>query len=125
MAILERLKWVILPSLLLIGLGLLEIKFPHVMNGFYDYYAGHTKAAIFILIFEYLVAWSWGTVTGIALVSLGLFLLIVCFSPKKSPPEKQETELSLVNDESKGYKALSSFAIQTGKAYLKQRLNKR
>ena len=44
MKFIERLKYIILPASFFIGMGILQIKFPHAMDNFDDGYTGNRIA---------------------------------------------------------------------------------
>jgi hypothetical protein len=58
----EKSKWVVLPPAFLIGIGILEIRYPHVMSGFSDNYTGRESADLTLLLFELFLVLVWGRV---------------------------------------------------------------
>lgn len=51
MTVAEKLKWVVLPSVLLIVIGILEVKHPHAMDGFDDGYTGRGATGLILLLY--------------------------------------------------------------------------
>lgn len=70
----------IIPGLFVIGIGILEINFPHIMDGLDDGYTGSSGAGFILLLFELFLMLTWGKIEGIFLILLGIILLIVCLS---------------------------------------------
>jgi hypothetical protein len=117
---------VFLPSLLIIGLGILEIKFPHAMNGFDDNYTGRGAAGFIMLLFELFLMLTWGKIEGIILILLGLLLLLVCCLPQDQQSKGQILEiLETENEDRSSTASLSSLALKTGRVYLERRLGNR
>ncbi len=116
MTITKKLKRIVLPSLLVIGIGILEIKYPHAMDGFNDNYTGHGAAGLFLLLFELFLMLTWGTIGGIVAILLGMLAIVVCFlPPKKQAPESE-------NNKNSPTALLSSPAFRIGKAYVQRQL---
>lgn len=70
----------IIPGLFIIGIGILEINFPHAMDGSDDGYTGTGKGGFILLLLELFLMLTWGKIEGIFLISLGTILIIVCSS---------------------------------------------
>ncbi|HEY9601824.1 MAG TPA: hypothetical protein V6C85_09455 [Allocoleopsis sp.] len=123
MTIVEKIRWVVLPSLLVIGIGILEIKFPHALAGFDDGYAGHGAAGLIMLTFELFLILTWGKVEGGLLIIFGILAIMICLFPKK----EQALESSVTeNNKNSSTSLLSSAAFRTSKAYVQRQLrNKR
>jgi hypothetical protein len=117
-SIVEKIKWVVLPSLLVLGIGILEIKYPHALAGFDDGYTGHGKAGFIMLIFELFLMLTWGKIEGYLLIMLGISIIVIFFCPKK----KREPE-SLVTENLKNTATalLTDTAFRTGKAYFQRK----
>lgn len=81
---------VIIPGLFIIGLGTLEINFPHAMDGFDDAYTGRGRSGFILLLFELLLMVTWGRIAGIILILLGIILILFGLFPSSS--NKEETE---------------------------------
>ncbi len=117
-SIVEKIQVVVLPSLLIIGIGILEINYPDALAGF-DY--GHDLsglAGLIVLLFELFLMLTWGKIEGYLLIMLGLSIIVICFFPKK----KRELE-SLVTENIKNAatKVLTAAAFRTGKAYFQRK----
>lgn len=74
----EKLKWIILPALLVIGIGVLEIKFPHAIIGFNDGYTGPGVAGLIVLLLELFIWLTWGRIGGAIAIFLGTTAIIIC-----------------------------------------------
>lgn len=131
MTITEKLKRIVLPSLLVIGIGILEIKYPHAMKGLDDGYTGRGVAGIILLLFELFIMLTWGKIGGVVAILLGMLAIVICFLPnKEQAPESENNKNSstvLLSSESENNKnsptaLLSSPAFRIGKAYVQQRL---
>lgn len=68
------------PGLFVIGIGILEINFPHIMDGFDDGYTGSSGAGFILLLFELFLMLTWGKIEGAFLILLGITLIVVCLS---------------------------------------------
>jgi hypothetical protein len=123
MTITEKLKWVVLPSLIVIGIGILEIKFPHAIQDIDGGYAGLRGGSfVFVLAFRLFIMLTWGTIEGVILILLGLLPIVICFLPNKEQVNESDNEpkLSTVVASS-----VASSAFDIGKAYVKQRRRNR
>jgi ABC-type sugar transport system permease subunit len=78
MTIVEKMKWIILPALLVIGVGVLEINFPHAMDGFDDSYTGRGGAGLIVLLFELFLWLTWGKIGGAIAILLGTIAIVIC-----------------------------------------------
>jgi len=87
MTFVEKLKWVILPALIVIGVGVLEINFPHVMDGFNDGYTGRGVAGLILLLFELFVSLTWGKIGGFVAIFLGSTAIVICSLSKSDQVE--------------------------------------
>ena len=123
MRIVEKIKWVVLPSLLVTGIGVLEIKYPHALAGFNDGYMGHGKAGLIMLIIELFFMITWGKIEGTFLIMFSLLAIVICFLPKK----EQALETSVTENNKNSFtNRLSSAAFRAGKGYVQRQLrNKR
>lgn len=63
--------------LLLFSLGALELNFPNALSlsTFNDNYTGTGWAGLIVLVFELILAATWGKISGIILIAAGIFLL--------------------------------------------------
>jgi heme/copper-type cytochrome/quinol oxidase subunit 2 len=118
MTIAEKLKWVVLPSLIVIGIGILEIKYPHAFQGFDDNYTGRGMAGFIMLLIELFIMLTWGTIEGIVLIVLGILPIVICFFPFKDQVNESEE-----NEKLRDVVAVSAFSV--GKAYVKRRRRNR
>jgi hypothetical protein len=123
LTIVEKLQVAVLPSLLLMGVGILEIKYSHALAGFDDGYTGHGVAGLILLLIELFLMLTWGTIEGYLLIMLGILAIVICFLPeKKREPERLVAEK--INNAATTL--LTEAAFRTGKAYFKrQRRNKK
>jgi hypothetical protein len=122
MTVAEKIKWVILPALLVMGLGFLSFKFPHALDSLlYYHYRGHLLSIIVGVI-----AWFvWGRIGGAIAIALGAIAIIICLFPNLVPtlfPELNED--SEAEDKQPIQRAATSFAINSGKRYAHQRFQK-
>ena len=74
----ERLKYIILPASFFIGMGILQIKFPHAMDNFDDGYTGKGIAGVIMLFTELFLMLTWGKTMGFIAVFLGIIMIMVC-----------------------------------------------
>ncbi len=126
MAITEKLKWIVLPSLLVIGLGTLEINFPHAMDGFDDGYTGTGVAGFIMLLFELFLMLTWGKVGGTFAILLGMLAIVICLLPNMAQTEEQPTDSLMTENEKRLITAaLSSLALRAGKTYVQKQLRNR
>ena len=127
MTIPEKIKWVVLPSLIVIGIGILEIKYPHAMQGFDDGYTGRGIAGFIMLLFELFLTLTWGTIEGMVLILLGILVIVICFFPDKEEVNKSDNKEQI--NESKNNEKIStvvaSSAFRLGKAYVQQKRRNR
>jgi hypothetical protein len=120
MALIERRKWIILPALLVVGIGLLEINFPQAMNGFDDPYTGHGAAGFMMLLFELFLMLTWGKVGGAIAVLAGVLVIALCFLPVTKQAKEQPIEKSVGDDKSPNATKLFSLAFRAGKTRIQQ-----
>ena len=118
MTITEKLRWVVLPSLVVIGIGILEIKYPHAMQGFDDGYTGRGIAGFIMLLFELFLTLTWGTIEGMVLILLGILVIVICFFPDKEQVNEAEKNKNLST-------VVASSAFRLGKAYVQQKRRNR
>lgn len=126
MKITEKIAWIVLPSLFLIGFGSLEINFPHAMNGFEDNYTGRGTAGLIILLFEMFLMLTWGKIGGIIAILLGIALaIVISFLLNNEQAEEQSTESLITEDDKSLAIGLSLLALRAGKTYVQRKLRKR
>lgn len=127
----EKIKWVILLSLLVIGVGILEISHPDAMDGFKDNYTGRGVAGLIVLLFELFLMLTWGKIGGTFIILLGVLTIIICLLSNSNQVKKQLLESSStenkkdLSENKKNLSAadtLSSIALCTGKAYVQRQL---
>lgn len=80
-----------LAILFFIGLGTLELTFPNALSlsTLNDNYTGKGWSGIVVLVFELILAVTWGRISGIILIAIGLFWLgiwIMSYAQSKSEP---------------------------------------
>lgn len=116
--IVEKLQLAVLLSLLLMGFGILEIKYPHALAGFdYDHRVRGLSGFI-LLIFELLLMLTWGTIEGYLLIMLGILAIVICFwSEKKREPESLVAEK--INNAATTL--LTAAAFRTGRVYFQRK----
>ncbi len=122
-SLVEKIQVVVLPSLLIIGIGILEINYPDALAGF-DY--GHDLrglAGLIVLLFELFLMLTWGKIEGYLLIILGISIIVIfLWTKKKREPETSVTE----NNKNSFTNRLSSAAFRAGKGYVQRQLrNKR
>jgi hypothetical protein len=135
MAFTKKLKWIILPALLVIGLGVLEINFSHAMDGFSGSHTGGSLARhgnagglvlIVLLLFELFVWLTWSKIGGAIAILLGTTAIVLCVLPKTEHLEAKPTQSSVTEDDkSLTNNALASLLFHAGKNYVQQRLENR
>ena len=97
MTVAEKLKWIVLPSLIAIGVGVLEIQHPHALDNFDDNYTGRGAAGLVLLIIELLLKLTWGQVGGTCIIILGIAAIVFgCLPSKKQAVEGLDSKS--VND---------------------------
>jgi hypothetical protein len=118
----EKIKKIVLPSVLVMGLGILEIKYPHAMTSFDDNYTGRGISGFILLLIELFITFTWGKVGGVMAILLGGIAIIICFLPsKKEKVEEQPINNSITeNDKILSATTLSSFVLHVGKAHIQQ-----
>lgn len=94
MSISEKIKWIVLPSLLVIGFGILEIKYPNAMDGFDDGYTGRGAAGLILLLVELFLMITWGKIGGIVAITVGTLAAILSFIPNSKQIKEEITEKS-------------------------------
>jgi hypothetical protein len=126
MSISERVKWIILPALLVIGIGILEIQYPNAMQGFDDSYTGRGAAGLILLVIELFLMITWGKIGGMVAITVSIFAVILSFAPN-SKQTKEETTEGLETERVKHVdtQAVSSFALRTARMYMQKRLDNR
>lgn len=125
MAFMEKLKWIILPALLVIGVGVLEINFPHAMDGFDDGYTGRGGVGLIVLLFELFVWLTWSKIGGAIAISLGTTAIVICLLPKSEQVEAKPIKSFVTDDEKNLTNTLASFAFRASKNYVKRKLQNR
>jgi hypothetical protein len=111
LTIMNKIKWVILPSLLVIGIGILEIQYPHAMDGFDDAYTGHGKAGFIMLLLELFLMLTWGKVGGVLAIWSGMLAIVTCFLPNKEQAIECKTNKN---------SSLASLTFRAGKDYVQR-----
>lgn len=126
MAFTEKLKWIILPALLVIGVGVLEINFPHTMDSFDDGYTGRGVAGLIMLLFELFIWLTWSKIGGAIAILLGTTAIVICLLPKSEQVEAKPIQ-SFVTDDDKNLtnNALASFALRAGRNHVQRKLQNR
>lgn len=123
MTITEKIKWVVLPAFLVIGIGILEINFPHAMDGFDDGYTGRGVAGFIVLLFELFICLTWGKVAGTIAILLGALAIVIGFLPKDEQPKGKPTASPTTNNDGNLTEPnLSSIAFRAGKTYIQRKL---
>lgn len=82
-----KIKTVILPALLMTGLGVLAIVYPHFFDDFdLNHVRGNDFSVISIFLLFLFVKLSWNQVGGSVAIILSLWAIIKCFLPNKPKP---------------------------------------
>lgn len=127
MSITDKLRRTILPASLVIGLGVLEITYPHALSGIDSLHTGYSrsKTGYFISLFLILLLIvTWNKIGGSILILLGIGAIGLCLRPQceqpatQPPPEAEDENNSLKNK-------LATFTFSTGKNYVQRKLKKR
>ncbi|WP_448574038.1 hypothetical protein [Trichothermofontia sp.] len=126
MVFIEKLKWII-PALLVIGVGVLEINFPHAMDGFDDGYTGRGGAGLVMLLFELFVWLTWSKIGGAIAIFLGTMAVVICLLPKNEEEVEAKPTQNFLTDSDKNLtrNSLASSAIRAGKNYVQRKFKKR
>jgi hypothetical protein len=126
MAIIEKIKYFVIPSFLLIGLGIFEVKYPHLMDSFDDGYTGHGKSGLTMLLLELFIKFTWGKIEGFLAILLGVFLIVIGFLPDiKESDEKPLEQLECNTHKNSSTGLLSSIKFRAGKSYLQSKFRNR
>jgi cytochrome c oxidase subunit IV len=99
MIIKEKIKLlllIIIPSLIIIIIGILEIKYPDMMKGLNDGYTGRGLAGFMMLIFELFLLLTWGKLAGIITIILTLIIMSICIITILQDSELKPTETNQV-----------------------------
>lgn len=101
------------------GLGFLSFKFPHALDSLlYYHYRGHLPSIIVGVI----VWFIWGRIGGAIAIGLGAIAIIICLVPSLVPTWLSEPNKdSEAEDKQPIQQAATSFAINSGKKYARQR----
>ncbi|MTJ08808.1 MULTISPECIES: hypothetical protein [unclassified Anabaena] len=125
MTIIERIKCII-PSFLLIGIGILEINYPHFMDNFDDGYTGRGISGFIMLLFELFIKFTWGKIEGFIAIIIGIFLIVIFLLPDFETKNEQTAEQTEINNQKKSLtKSLSSAAFRAGKSYLQRKYDQK
>lgn len=114
LTIMNKIKWVILPSLLVIGIGILEIQYPHAMDGFDDGYTGRGIAGLIMLLLELFLMLTWGKFGGVLAISSGMLAIVTCFLPNK------EQAIECKTNKNSSAVWLASLTFRAGKDYVQR-----
>lgn len=118
-SLVEKIQVIVFPSLLIMAIGILEIKFPHALAGFDDGYTGRGVAGLIMLLIELFLMLTWGKIEGYLLILLGISIVVMGFWPeKKREPETVVAE----NLKNSATTLLTGAAFRTGKAYFQRKL---
>lgn len=125
MTIIERIKCII-PSFILIGIGILEIKYPHLMDNFDDGYAGHGISGFIMLLIELFIKFTWGKIEGFIAIIIGVFFIVIFLLPDLEIKNEKIAEQAETNTAKKSLtKSLSSAAFRAGKSYLQRKYDQK
>ena len=92
----ERLTYIVLPTSFFLGMGILQIKFPHAMDNFDDGYTGRGIAGVIMLFIELFLIFAWGKILGFISIFLGVIILVTCWWLTK--PNDNTLEPATVNN---------------------------
>ncbi|MFM2061045.1 MAG: hypothetical protein RLZZ507_715 [Cyanobacteriota bacterium] len=125
MTIIERIKCII-PSFLLIGIGILEINYPHFMDNFDDGYTGRGISGFIMLLFELFIKFTWGKIEGFIAIIIGVFLIVILLLPDFEDRNEPASEQPEINTQKKLLtKSLSLAAFRAGKSYWQRKYDKK
>ncbi len=129
MSITDKLKWIVLPALLVIGLGVVEVTYPNALSNFVGFHTGYgrSKAGYFIVLFVALfLALTWNKIGGSVLILLGISSIVLCLRPQHEQIETQPSPNLVSEDKNNSLKnKLAGSAFRTGKAYVQRKLQSR
>lgn len=123
MAIPKRMWQVILPPLLAMGVGILQIKFPYALDGLYSMPSSRWYGITDIIQF------LWGKIGGACTILIGLLALLNRVLSEKKQSGQGHSPISEVDattgEQSSSTISHASRIFQHGTSYLKQRQNGR
>ena len=126
MTIIQKTKYVILPALLFIAIGILQIKFPQIMDNFDDGYTGRGVAGLIMLSIELFLMLTWGKVAGVVSISIGISIILfglflVRANTKYLSRENKNTKNMIDSSNSKTRKAIAQTTKAIAKSYLEEK----
>lgn len=87
----EKVTTIMLPALLIGGLGVLAIEYPDFLSDFdFRYIRGNDFSAIFIFLFLLFIKLAWNQIGGSVAIALSTLAIIKCLLPNKSEPDIPE-----------------------------------
>lgn len=119
----KKLKEIVVSSLV-IGIGILAVKYSHVLSDFDPHYFGSSsaKGAFLMLLFFLVIKLAWGKIGGTLAIVIGVSAIINCLLPdNKQVADKSVTE----NDKNSSTGLLSSLVFRAGKTYVRRQLRDR
>lgn len=128
--LIKKLGTAALPALFVIGIGILEIKFPSAMKGFDDNYTGHGMAGLILLLIELFFTLTWGTIGGIVLITLTVFVVFIyLFSDQSTINTANQSALNVAeieNDNSSNNvnREVLRLGARAGKNFIERRRSK-
>ena len=115
----ERLKYVILPASFFIGMGILQIKFPHAMDNFDDGYTGKGIAGVIMLFVELFLMLTWGKIMGFITTFLGVIMILIGLWLTK-PDSKTLEAVTVNNSDFKTERITTKVAKAIALAYMEE-----
>jgi len=119
-----KLKWIVLLSLFVVGMGFLQIKYPHAIDGFDDNYTGRGVAGLILLLFELFLTLTWGKIGGILAIVVGVLIFLMFISLN----QQQASDTSSAKNNNNRGTALKQRLLRSGfhagKAYVQRQQNK-
>jgi lysylphosphatidylglycerol synthetase-like protein (DUF2156 family) len=123
MRIIKENKCLILAALVFMGLGILEIKYPHAMNWVYEDLGHYYVRSISVLLLFLFFAFTWGYFGGFCAIMLGVLMIILSLSLGREEAEQKKSESIPTNyDQNSSADSISSLAFNAGKTYIQKRL---
>lgn len=121
MAVLQRIRQFILLPLLAMGVGILQIKFPHALDGLDSSPRWQSITDIIQLL--------WGKIGGFSMILIGVLALLNGFLPANKQFDQDSPPISEINvfkgEHSPSTISHTSRILQNGRSYLKQQKNGR
>lgn len=87
----EKITTVVLPALLVSGLGVLAVLYPHFLDDFdLHYLRGNDLSVCFLFLLVLFIKLAWNQVGGSVAIALSLLAIIRCLLPNRLKPNDSE-----------------------------------